>query len=72
MGVSVLLALSVIDSFREEREKTFLFPLRQLREEVITVYVTLGELLTLIGILIDTVALCVTVFALITRSNKKK
>ena len=68
----MLLALRVIDSFREEREKTFLFPHRQLREEVITVYVTLGELLTLIGILIDTVALCVTVFALITRSNKKK
>lgn len=36
------------------------------------VYVTLGELLTLVGILIDTVALCVTVFALITRNSKKK
>ena len=35
-------------------------------------YVTVGELIAFLEVLIDVVTLCVTVFALITRNNKKK
>ena len=68
----MLLTKGLLTFFGRNVKNFLLFPPRRLREEVVTVYVTLGELLTLVGILIDTVALCVTVFALITRNSKKK